>query len=181
MSAQDRDESELDPNVLDALALSLPTARVPASLKDRLLSLAGGKERYLPFLDRIISIFDLGEPVARDHLYSVDDAEAWEDMLPGVRFRDFECGPAVGEAHGGLVRLAPGEVFPMHQHVGQETVLLLQGTLEDDHGKRFHAGDTVVSADGSQHEVRNVGDDEVIYAALVVAIQFVGEDEEDDD
>ena len=41
---------------------------------------------------------------------------------------------AVGDAHGGLVRLAPGEVFPMHKHVGEEKVLLIQGTLEDDNG-----------------------------------------------
>jgi anti-sigma factor ChrR (cupin superfamily) len=172
-------DDELDPTVLDALALGLPAAAAPADLRAKLLGLAGGKLRFEPFLDRMMALFDLPEPDARGHLDSVDRPDDWDDMLPGIRFRDFEGGEAVGDAHGGLVRLAPGEAFPAHTHVGPERMLLLQGRLRDDEGREYRAGDLVVSDDGTTHALHNVGDDEAIYAALVVAIQFVADDDDD--
>jgi anti-sigma factor ChrR (cupin superfamily) len=177
MSADD----EVDPTVFDALALGLPGEAAPGGLRAKLLALAGGRERFLPFLDRMMSLFDLPETDARDQLYSVDRPDDWDDMLPGVQYRDFEGGPAVGEAHGGLVRLAPGQEFPAHTHVGEERVLILQGTLADDQGNVARPGDLVISDDATTHALRNVGDNEVIYAALVVAIAFVGDDDDDDD
>ena len=107
-----------DERVLEFLAGGLRPLSSPTSLRDRLLAGAGGKHRFLPFLERAMALFDLPEGESQQHLHSIDDPEAWEDMLPGVRFRDFDGGPGLGEAHVGLVRLAPGEAFPLHSHVG---------------------------------------------------------------
>lgn len=171
----------IDEHVLEFLAGGLSPLASPTSLRDRLLGTAGGPHRFLPFLDRSMALFDLPESETEGHLRSVDDPDAWEDMLPGVRYRDFDGGPALGEAHVGLVRLAPGETFPHHSHVGEERVLILQGEVEDDQGRRYRAGDLVVSADGTAHEVHVVGDQEAIYAAVVTAIVFTGSGDDDDD
>jgi anti-sigma factor ChrR (cupin superfamily) len=179
------DDDDLDPAILDALAAGLPKA--PGAfdaLRQRIFARAGGPDRYLPFLDRMMTLFDLPEEETQAHLHSVDDDGAWEELVHGVRFRDFDAGPAAGEAHGGLVRLPPGAAFPHHRHVGEERILILQGVVADDQGRQYRAGDTIVSTDGSAHELRNAGDTEVVYAALVVAIEFVGDgggDDDDDD
>jgi anti-sigma factor ChrR (cupin superfamily) len=174
-------DETIDEHVLEFLAGGLRPLGSPGSLRDRLLGSAGGRNRFLPFLDRSMTLFDLPEAETQAHLHSVDEPDAWEDMLPGVRFRDFDGGPGLGEAHVGLVRLAPGEAFPRHTHVGEERSLVLQGELVDDEGRRYRAGDLIVSADGTTHEMRAVGDQEAIYASVVTAIMIIAPDDDEDD
>jgi quercetin dioxygenase-like cupin family protein len=174
-------DETFDERVLEFLAGGLRPLTSPGSLRDRLLGGAGGRNRFLPFLDRAMTLFDLPEAESEGHLHSIDDPDAWEDMLPGVRFRDFDGGPGLGEAHVGIVRLAPGEAFPRHTHVGEERSLLLQGELVDDQGRHYRAGDSIVSADGTSHELRAVGDQEAIYASVVTAIVIDGGDDDEDD
>jgi quercetin dioxygenase-like cupin family protein len=174
-------EETLDERVLEFLAGGLRPLPLPSVLRERLLGAAGGRNRFLPFLDRMMALVDLPEAETEGHLHLIDDDTSWEDMLPGVRYRDFDGGPALGEAHAGLVRLAPGEMFPHHSHVGEERVLVLQGEVVDEQGHHYRAGDLVVSNDGTAHEVRAVGDQEAIYAAVVTAIVFTGSDDADDD
>jgi putative transcriptional regulator len=166
------DRDDFDADVLDLLARAVTPITPPPALRGRLFGRIGGRDRFLPFLDRFANLCDLPVDEAQEHLHKIDESDAWEDMTDGVRFFDFEGGPAIGEAHGGLVRVAPGAKFPMHTHVGEERILVLQGVAEDDRGHTYRAGDFVVSADGTAHEVRTVGDVEVIYAAVVVALEF---------
>jgi quercetin dioxygenase-like cupin family protein len=170
-------DDELDPLVLDALANALaPTAPPAVGLRARLFGNIAGRERFSPFLDRLITLFDLPEDETRREVEAIVDPDAeWEPMIDGCSFRDFEGGPALGEAHAGLIRLQPGAVFPNHRHVGEERMLLLQGRVRDSEGNEYRAGDSIVSADGSAHEMLAIGDEEVIYAAVVVALEFSGE------
>ncbi|MCX4239904.1 cupin domain-containing protein [Paraliomyxa miuraensis] len=181
LSSNASEPEAIDAHVLELLASGLPRRAPTERMRESLLRLAGGRERFLPFLDRMMVLFDLPEAQAQGHLRGIDDDEVWDDMLPGVRFHDFDGGPAIGEAHGGLVRLEPGQAFPRHTHVGEERLLVLQGELRDDEGRRYLAGDLVVSPDGSTHELRAVGDREAIYAAVVTALEIVGLDDDDDD
>ncbi len=174
-------EDELDVGVLDFLAGALAPVAPGSSLRDRLMGIASGKERFMPFLDRMMTLFDLPESAANGELHTIDKDDEWDDMVPGVRYRDFEGGPGIGEAHGGLIRVEPGASFPPHEHVGDESMLILQGEVEDDSGKRYAAGDLVESASGTSHDLKNVGDVEVIYAARVIALNFLGGDDDDDD
>lgn len=179
------DQDAFDPAVLDALVLGLDPAKPSGSLRDRLLGTLQGSARFLPFLDRMMRIFDLPEAQAKDELGTIDTPSEWDDLTAGVQVRDFEAGDACGDAHGGLVRVEPGHAFPRHAHVGEETVLLLQGRLQDDQGRQYRAGDIIVSPDGSSHRLEVIGDQAVLYAALVIAIDIEpggeGEGEGDDD
>ena len=170
-------DDELDLSVLDALANALEPSVPPTSgLRARLFGAINGRERFSPFLDRLITLFDLPEDETRREIDAILDPDAeWEPMIDGCSFRDFEGGPALGEAHAGLIRLQPGAVFPNHRHVGEERMLLLQGRVRDTDGNEYRAGDTIVSADGSEHEMLAIGDEGVIYAAVVVALEFSGE------
>ena len=166
------DRDDFDPEVLDLLARAIVPTTPPAALRNRLFARIGGPDRFLPMLDRFATLCDLPTGEARETLDKIDEPDVWEDLVEGVRFFDFEGGPAIGDAHGGLVRVAPGAKFPMHTHVGEERILVLQGRAEDEHGRTYRAGDFVTSADGTSHYVRTVGDQEVIYAAVVIALEF---------
>ncbi|MCR9163485.1 MAG: cupin domain-containing protein [Nannocystaceae bacterium] len=175
------DADTFDPAVLDALVQGLEPSTPSASLRDRLFGALNTTARFLPFLDRMMRIFDLPEAQAKFELGTIDAPSEWDALTDGVSVRDFDAGDACGDAHGGLVRIEPGHAFPKHSHVGEETVLVLQGRLEDDQGKAYRAGDTIVSGDGSSHELRVVGDEAVLYAALVVAIDIESSPDGDDD
>lgn len=174
------DPDAFDPAVLDALVLGLDPAKPNGSLRDRLFGALQSSARFLPFLDRMMRIFDLPEEQAKRELGTIDVPGEWDDLTPGVQVRDFEAGDACGEAHGGLVRVEPGHAFPRHAHVGEETVLILQGRLQDDQGKQYRAGDLIISPDGSSHQLEVVGDQAVLYAALVIAIDIEAGDDDDD-
>ncbi len=51
-----------------------------------------------------------------------------------------------------LLRYAPGARVPLHEHLGLETILVLDGVQSDDRGD-YPAGSMVVNPAGSQHRV----------------------------
>ncbi|NKB56975.1 MAG: cupin [Alphaproteobacteria bacterium] len=53
-----------------------------------------------------------------------------------------------------LVRFQPGVRFPLHKHVGGEEIFVIDGTLEDAHG-RYEKGTWVRYPDGSEHEAHS--------------------------
>jgi len=70
------------------------------------------------------------------------------------------------------IRLRPGSITPLHQHVGTyEAFYFLAGEGEvDDNGtkKKVKAGDVMFTDDGEFHAVENTGSIELEYIALVV-------------
>lgn len=70
------------------------------------------------------------------------------------------------------VVLRPGSAVPMHQHVGTfEAYYFLAGEGEaDDNGtvRRIKAGDLMFTNDGEYHAVRNTGETDLEFIALVV-------------
>ena len=49
-----------------------------------------------------------------------------------------------------LIRMEPGAGYPAHRHLGEETVLVLQGGYRDEQGE-YREGEKVVNAAGSIH------------------------------
>jgi anti-sigma factor ChrR (cupin superfamily) len=58
-------------------------------------------------------------------------------------------GPALA-----LLRYRPGASVPLHEHVGLETICVLEGSQSDDAGT-YGTGDVVVNPAGSRHRVRS--------------------------
>ena len=65
-------DDELSPEVLEALALGLTPLAPPTGLRKRLFDQVGGRDRFLPFLDRMMSLFDLPEGDTRERLADID-------------------------------------------------------------------------------------------------------------
>ena len=70
------------------------------------------------------------------------------------------------------VKIPVGASLGVHQHVGNnETYYILQGTgLYTDNGKTYtvKAGDTTFCAEGDTHGIENIGDDDLIFIALII-------------
>lgn len=70
------------------------------------------------------------------------------------------------------VRVPVGASINVHQHVNtNETYYILQGkALYTDNGATYEvkAGDTTYCADGDTHGIENIGDDDLIFIALII-------------
>ena len=71
------------------------------------------------------------------------------------------------------VKIPVGASLGVHQHVGNnETYYLIQGTGKyTDNGEVYtvKAGDTTFCADGDTHGIENIGDEDLIFIALIIS------------
>ena len=71
------------------------------------------------------------------------------------------------------VRIPAGASLDVHRHVGNnETYYILQGkALYTDNGKTYEvkAGDTTFCADGDTHGIETLGDEDLIFIALIIS------------
>ena len=77
---------------------------------------------------------------------------AFEPFRDGVEICRLAGDPA--GASTALLRYAPGAAVPLHEHTGLETILVLEGSQSDEHG-RYPAGSFVANPAGSRHSVRS--------------------------
>lgn len=72
--------------------------------------------------------------------------------MPGMALYHVEGGPAVERAVTGFIRLESAQSFPPHTHLGDESVMVLQGYYVDDvSGHEYGPGDIVRLPAGSAH------------------------------
>ena len=71
------------------------------------------------------------------------------------------------------VKIPVGAALGVHQHVGNnETYHIIQGKgLYTDNGKTYEvkAGDTTFCADGDTHGIETIGDEDLIFIALIIS------------
>ena len=146
-----------------ALIAVVPPVAPGGEVKARLMASAGGG-RFERFAARVAKIFDVTVDGARELLGRIERAASWEQPMPGIGIVHFDGGPACATADCGFIRLAPGCTFPWHTHRGEETSIILAGTLHDNQGRVLQAGDELTQAVGTQHELV-AGNEEVIWAA----------------
>lgn len=157
---------------LEALVLAMATASEcdPPSdaLRAHLLSSLEQTHRFDDLEAQVASLLDVdGEQAAR-FLLNIDRAEAWTPgPVPGVDIFHVEGGPLVQDAVTGFVRLGSGATFPEHEHLGDETVLVLQGALIDSNGREVTAGEAAPMSAGSKHAFRAVGSVPLIYLVVI--------------
>lgn len=75
----------------------------------------------------------------------------WEPLFPQVEIhRLYENGP--GGPRAALLRFHPGGRVPLHEHVGFEHIVVLEGEQSDDHGTAAK-GAVIVNPPGTRHRV----------------------------
>ncbi len=136
----------------------------PADLQTRLMA-SVGIGRFERFANRFAEVFDLAVDRARELLGLAERASSWGEEAPGIFLIHFTAGPSAATADCGLVRMIPGSTFPPHIHRGEESSLVLAGTLRDLDGKLYKPGDELVYAVGSSHLLTVEGDEDVIFVA----------------
>jgi putative transcriptional regulator len=149
--------------------LEVLTIEPSTDLRARLLASTDPGSRLAGFGPRLAAFFDLSEGRASEILRDAGHvSEPWERTpLPGLHLFHFAGGPRFAGKDCGLVHLAEGTTFPVHVHHGDEWNLLLSGTIEEDTGERWEAGDVVVRSDGTRHGFRSVGPGPAIFAAIL--------------
>jgi len=176
-SASLREELAEVQEITSLMALAPPVEPTP-SVRDRVL--AGVEaDRFAPFLDRLMRMYDLGRERMQEVLRAIDDASAeWvEEPVKGFFAYHFEAGPRVATADNGLIRMKPGTYFPHHRHFGEERAFVLQGAYRDGDGTIVRAGDSVTKPADSVHDyTAEPGPDLIFAVSLDAGIEFVGED-----
>jgi len=173
-----RAEADAIAEALSALAVAAAPATPaapPPALRARLLASARGPARFAPFIDRLARLIDLAAEQARALLASIDRPDAWlPSPAPNVRLIHLPGGPAVAGLDIGFVRVAAGTDFPPHRHLGDERVLVLQGSYRDSGGATVRAGDQVHMPAGSEHHFSADPERDLIYAVVFGGIEIGG-------
>ena len=72
----------------------------------------------------------------------------------------------------GKVIVPPGSALAYHTHEGEgEAYHILQGKgLYNDNGTKYevHPGDTTFTCDGDGHAIENIGDEDLVFMALIL-------------
>jgi hypothetical protein len=135
--------------LVDEPSLSRPTDEH----RRRLFEVVEGRLRYAPFTARVARMFDLDEESAGRTLEVLVSPSAWIDgPLPGIRCAPIVAGPRCTAGMNMFIAADPGARFPIHQHLGEERVLVMQGAFREDDGSVARPGDLVVKASESTHD-----------------------------
>ncbi len=144
---------------LARLADGLPAVAPPLSLRARVLAAAAPDERLARYVQPITALLDVDERAARSMLARIDDPSAWFELMPGISLLPVDGGPRTQGALRGFVRIRAGTEFPLHQHLGEEAVMIMQGYYADGaSGAVFGPGDTPIHPVGSEHSLRVLSD-----------------------
>jgi hypothetical protein len=148
-----RSDSAALQNILAGVAAASGLAQPSRGARERLLTGAtGGVMRYAPFFFKLGQLFELQRSaVMQACLRSLDDAEWQPGPHPSVRLMHLEGGPHTAGADVGLVSMPSDLPWPLHRHLGEERVLLLEGSYVDHTGRLYQPGDLHDMAAGSEH------------------------------
>ncbi len=88
----------------------------------------------------------------RSQLIQVTDIP-WQQALPGVRQKTLWSDPA-SKRRAALSRFEPGAALPMHRHVGDEILYVIEGSIADEAGT-ITAGNLGYRPNGCVHNVNS--------------------------
>jgi len=156
----------------DATATDLARGRA------RLLSaVAQSDERYAPLFGKLTRFFDLSAEALRAMFERAANEANWEPgPAPWVSLFHFQGGPAVAGLDTGLVRFKKGMPHPPHRHLGDERVLILDGSYFDQEERRWYGpGDLHHMREGTQHSLQMTAERDVLLAVVMAGeIEIVG-------
>jgi predicted ChrR family anti-sigma factor len=151
-----------------ALLDALPTTAPKSPLRARVLAAVEARGRLAGFAEALASIFETSLEKARALLDAIDAPEAWEPgPVPGIALMHLKGGPALAAADTGFVRFPAGMAWPLHRHVGDEIMLIVEGGIVDDAGRTWRAGDVLRMPPGSEHRFDVLADRDCVAAVVV--------------
>ena len=131
--------------------------------------------RFEAFSARMAKLFDVTLDRARELLGLIERPASWAVQLPGIALVHFDGGPSTAGADCGFIRLSRGAMFPPHGHLGEESVTILTGRVHDvTNNVLYGPGDEYVQAEGTQHYLVCIGDEDCIYASRAMEGISVG-------
>jgi hypothetical protein len=152
---------------LELLAAVLEPSTLAPDWRQRLLACLTHEGRFDRFVPNVAELLAVERSVAGQYLDLLGQPNRWvPGLLSGMSLIHLEQGQAIGPAIAGFVRLASGTEFPEHQHIGQESVLIIQGSY-DDSGRIARPGDRVVMPAGSSHSFVVRPGPDLVYLAVV--------------
>jgi len=77
--------------------------------------------------------------------------QAWEEFRPGISVKVLWQDPAT-KRRAQMARFAPGAALPVHRHVGDELIFVIEGAVSDESGT-VTAGNMSYRPDGCVHTV----------------------------
>jgi anti-sigma factor ChrR (cupin superfamily) len=86
----------------------------------------------------------------RSHIIAVDDV-AWQEFQPGISFKVVWQDPPT-KRRAQMTRFAPGAQLPLHRHVGDELIFVIEGAVSDESGT-VTAGNVGYRPNGCLHTV----------------------------
>jgi len=153
LAALEEQEGPQGIDVLTAITAEVPGSAV-ASGRARLLDAVASGGRLWRFDEKVAALLDITREAARQLLDLLDTTAIWEHPMPGVSIYWVTGGPRVEGALCGFLRISPGMRFPEHEHLGDETVLVLQGgMLDPDTGTVVRPGEYDQRKIGTSHVV----------------------------
>ncbi len=175
-SAVDELSSEDLAALAETLADALPPEPPSPAVRARLMASLGTSDRFAPFLDQLMRIFDLSREAMGEVLARVDQAASWLTWAPGIDYQHFPPGPryaGVAGVEAGLVRLAAGHTFIRHRHLaGPEVTFVLQGTMRDA-DRSYGPGSLVTREQDTEHDYSAAGDQDLVIIVVHHGIQPV--------
>jgi len=129
--------------------------RPSAAVRQRLFRTLEGPDRYQPFFGALRDLFDLSEAALRAVLARIDEATGWS-LHGEARYFHFAPGPRMATQEAGVVRMAPGVVFPRHLHRAGEVTFVIDG-LMNDRDRLYGPGSLVEAEPGTTHDYRAAG------------------------
>jgi quercetin dioxygenase-like cupin family protein len=169
-------------HLVEAMTPARPEA--PRTVRSRLLATLGTVDRFAPFIDDLVALFQLPADSIRALLARIDDAgRPWERTLlgkplDGAELFHFAVGPALAASGGagGVLRLRAGARFPMHRHHGDEVTFVLEGGYREagDGAGPIHGPGSVIERSGdSAHDYQAAPGRDLVMMVLHRGISFV--------
>lgn len=165
--------------LFDSIARFARARKADQALRTRLLHAARRKSPIEQFVSRVALILDIPRKAAEQAIERLDDEDSWKPTkLPGVYLMEVRGGSELEGCMTTFVRIEPGNGFPVHEHLGDELLLLVRGSCVDsERNERLEAGDLHISYPGSSHGSQVNADEEepLIYLAVIRGSLRIGD------
>ena len=160
---------------LPLLAEALEPLTPSAGLRQQLMAAVPQAGRHARFAAAAAELLYVAVERARALLDRLAGASQFSIELPGIALCWLPGGPSTAHAVRGFVRVAAGTRFPAHAHLGEEKVLVLQGSYLDPARDRvLRPGDVDVMPAGTEHDyvVPADGPDLVMLSVTQVGLRI---------